>query len=44
MNVRDMENFRPCVFGLIKILFRELKKYQLKKIFGKELRPKVFGK
>ena len=42
-NVRDMENLRPSVFGLIKMSFRVPKKWSAK-IFGKELRPKVFGK
>ena len=43
-NFRDMGKLRPSVFGLIKMLFRVLKKGQLSRNFGKEIRPKVFGK
>ena len=42
-NFCDMGNIRPSVFGLIKMLFRVPKKRSAK-IFGKEIRPKFFGK
>ena len=42
-NFRDMGNLRPSVFGLIKMSFRVSEKRSAK-IFGKEIRPKVFGK
>ena len=38
-----MGNLRPCVFGLIKMSCRVPQKLSAK-IFGKEIRPKVFGK
>ena len=41
-NFRDMGHLRPTVFGLIKMSFSHEKKSA--KIFGKEIRPKVFGK
>ena len=42
-NFRDMENSSSSVFGLTKMSFRVPKKGQLR-VFGKEIRPKVFGK
>ena len=42
-NFRDMGNVRPSVFGLIKTSFLVPKKRSAK-TFGKEIRPKVFGK
>ena len=42
-NFRDMGNLRPSVFGLIQnVVSGTLKRSA--KIFGKEIRPKVFGK
>ena len=38
-----MENLRPSIFGLIKMLFRVLTaKKRSAKIFGKEIRPQGF--
>ena len=42
-NFRDMGNLGPSVFGLIKMSVSVTKKRSAK-IFGKEIRPKVFGK
>ena len=41
-NIRDMGILWPSVFGLIKMSFRDRKRSA--KIFGNEIRPKVFGK
>ena len=42
-NFRDVLNLRPGVFGLIKNVVSGTEKRSAK-IFGKEIRPKVFGK
>ena len=42
-NFRDMGNLRLSVIELIKMSFRVPRKRSAK-IFGKEIRPKVFGK
>ena len=44
LNFRDMRNLMSVVFGLLKMSFCGYRKKRSAIIFGKAIRPKVFGK